>query len=191
MIAGMVSSLLSLALDKPLRQDLAMTGEITLTGKVLPVGGIKEKVQRHLLAQHPVRPNSPYGRPQVIAARRAGVKTVVFPEGNKKDWNELEPYLREGSATTCPPFLHSRCTLHRPGGTLRGLLRGRFQSCFPRCTEGVPPRFRYVPVLMATASSSPATMNSSLAVQQPRDSGKGLWGRQHLGPSRQQTPQKQ
>ncbi|ELR16818.1 ATPdependent protease La, putative [Acanthamoeba castellanii str. Neff] len=72
---GMVSSLLSLGLGTALRQDVAMTGEITLTGKVLPVGGIKEKV---------------------IAARRAGVKTLVFPEGNRKDWDELEPFLREG-----------------------------------------------------------------------------------------------
>jgi ATP-dependent Lon protease len=73
----MVSSLLSLGLGRALRQDVAMTGEITLTGKVLPVGGIKEKV---------------------IAARRAGVMTLVFPEGNRKDWDELEPFLREGAA---------------------------------------------------------------------------------------------
>lgn len=49
---------------------------------------------------------------QVIAARRAGVKTVVFPEGNKKDWNELEPYLREGlfsllfSGQSAPVLIH-------------------------------------------------------------------------------------
>jgi Lon-like ATP-dependent protease len=73
----MVSSLLSLGLGRALRQDVAMTGEITLTGKVLPVGGIKEKD---------------------IAARRAGVKTLVFPEGNRKDWDELEPFLRGGAA---------------------------------------------------------------------------------------------
>ena len=39
----MVTALLSLALGKPVRQDIAMTGEVSLTGKVLPVGGIKEK----------------------------------------------------------------------------------------------------------------------------------------------------
>lgn len=72
---SMVTSLLSLAMDKPVRQDMAMTGEITLTGKVLPVGGIREKV---------------------IAARRANVKCLVFPLENKKDWHELPEYIRTG-----------------------------------------------------------------------------------------------
>lgn len=60
----MTTSLLSLALDTPVRADVAMTGEISLTGKVLAVGGIKEKV---------------------IAARRSGVHTVVLPSANEKD----------------------------------------------------------------------------------------------------------
>merc|ERR1719316_1887947 len=55
----MVTSLLSLAMDRPVREDVAMTGEISLTGKVLAVGGIKEKV---------------------IAARRASITCVVLPE---------------------------------------------------------------------------------------------------------------
>jgi Lon-like ATP-dependent protease len=72
---SMVTSLLSLAMNKPVRQNLAMTGEITLTGKVLPVGGIKEKV---------------------IAARRANVTTLIFPIENKKDWLELPDYIKQG-----------------------------------------------------------------------------------------------
>uniref|UniRef100_A0A7S1TFE0 Lon protease homolog n=1 Tax=Compsopogon caeruleus TaxID=31354 RepID=A0A7S1TFE0_9RHOD len=70
-----VSSLLSLALDRPLRQNLAMTGEITLTGKVLGVGGIREKI---------------------IAAKREGLKLVILPTSNQKDWEELPEYVRAG-----------------------------------------------------------------------------------------------
>mmetsp|Transcript_37123 Transcript_37123/g.54588 ORF Transcript_37123/g.54588 Transcript_37123/m.54588 type:complete len:1044 (+) Transcript_37123:158-3289(+) len=71
----MVTAMLSLAMDKPIRNDLAMTGEISLTGKVLPVGGIKEKT---------------------MAARRAGIKCLIFPEANKKDFDELPEYLKDG-----------------------------------------------------------------------------------------------
>ena len=69
------TSLLSLAMDKPVKPNLAMTGELTLTGRVLPVGGIKEKT---------------------IAARRSGVKTIIFTQGNKKDYDELSEDIREG-----------------------------------------------------------------------------------------------
>nr|CCA20675.1 unnamed protein product putative [Albugo laibachii Nc14] len=70
----MVTALLSLALDKAVRPDLAMTGEVSLTGKVLPVGGIKEKT---------------------IAAKGAGVSVLVLPKGNQRDYEELEEYLRK------------------------------------------------------------------------------------------------
>jgi Lon-like ATP-dependent protease len=72
---AIVSALLSLALNKPLIQNFAMTGEISLTGKVLPVGGIKEKV---------------------IAAKRSGVKTIILPHENQKDFNELQDFIKEG-----------------------------------------------------------------------------------------------
>ncbi|CAG9773095.1 unnamed protein product [Ceutorhynchus assimilis] len=70
-----VTALLSLAKNKPTRQDLAMTGEISLMGKVLPVGGIKEKT---------------------IAAKRSGVKCIILPEENKKDFNDLPTFITEG-----------------------------------------------------------------------------------------------
>lgn len=71
---SMTTALLSLAMAKPVKQDLAMTGEMSLTGMVLPVGGIKEKV---------------------IAARRSGVKTIVLPQANQRDVEELADYLKE------------------------------------------------------------------------------------------------
>ncbi len=70
-----VTALLSLAMDKPVRPDLAMTGEISLRGKVLPVGGIKEKV---------------------IAAKRAGVDTVILPNDNRKDFADLPEVVKSG-----------------------------------------------------------------------------------------------
>jgi ATP-dependent Lon protease len=63
----MVSALSSLLTGRLVHSDTAMTGEITLRGKVLPVGGIKEKV---------------------LAAKRAGIKTVILPRLNKKDLDE-------------------------------------------------------------------------------------------------------
>ena len=71
----MAAALLSMILNKPVRKHLAMTGELTLTGQVLPIGGVKEKV---------------------IAARRVGCKLLIFPEANRKDFDELPDYLRKG-----------------------------------------------------------------------------------------------
>uniref|UniRef100_A0A8C6UNH1 Lon protease homolog, mitochondrial n=1 Tax=Neogobius melanostomus TaxID=47308 RepID=A0A8C6UNH1_9GOBI len=70
-----VTALLSLATNTPVRQDLAMTGEVSLTGKVLPVGGIKEKT---------------------IAARRAGVTCIILPMENQKDFSDLADYIKQG-----------------------------------------------------------------------------------------------
>ena len=64
----MLTALVSLLSQKTIRNDLAMTGEITLRGQVLPVGGIKEKV---------------------LAAHRAGIKTIVMPKWNEKDLEDI------------------------------------------------------------------------------------------------------
>ena len=71
----MATALLSLARGEPLKTALAMTGELSLTGQVLPVGGIREKV---------------------IAARRIGIKELILPDDNRKDYQELPDYLQEG-----------------------------------------------------------------------------------------------
>jgi ATP-dependent Lon protease len=71
---AMVTALASLYSDKPARSDTAMTGEITLTGLVLPIGGVKEKV---------------------LAARRAGIHRVILPRDNEKDLRELPDHVRK------------------------------------------------------------------------------------------------
>lgn len=70
-----VTALLSLAMNTPARQNVAMTGEVSLTGKILPVGGIKEKT---------------------IAARRAGVTCILLPAENQKDFSDLPAFITEG-----------------------------------------------------------------------------------------------
>lgn len=69
----MLTALASLLLDKPVATDLAMTGEVTLRGAVLPVGGIKEKV---------------------LAAHRAGIRTVLLPSKNRKDLPDIPESVR-------------------------------------------------------------------------------------------------
>jgi ATP-dependent Lon protease len=71
----MMSTIASILTDRPVRPYLAMTGEITLRGKVLPVGGIKEKI---------------------LAARRAGIKEIILCKENKKDVEEVEKAYVEG-----------------------------------------------------------------------------------------------
>jgi ATP-dependent Lon protease len=66
----MVTALVSLLRGQPMRRRMAMTGEVTLTGQVLPIGGVKEKV---------------------LAAHRAGVNELILPEENRKDMMEDVP----------------------------------------------------------------------------------------------------
>jgi ATP-dependent Lon protease len=70
----MTSAMASLYSSLPARSDIAMTGEVTLAGLVLPIGGVKEKV---------------------LAARRAGIKRVILPQGNKKDLRDLPDHVRQ------------------------------------------------------------------------------------------------
>jgi ATP-dependent Lon protease len=72
---SMATALYSLAVDKPVKKRLAMTGELSLTGLVMPVGGIKEKT---------------------IAAKRARVKTLVLPHQNSRDFEELPDHVKKG-----------------------------------------------------------------------------------------------
>ncbi|MBE6624315.1 MAG: endopeptidase La [Ruminococcaceae bacterium] len=70
----MTTALVSILSARPVRRDIAMTGEITLRGKVLPIGGLREKT---------------------LAAYSAGVKTILIPEKNIKNLEEIEPIVKE------------------------------------------------------------------------------------------------
>jgi len=70
----MATALASVFTNTPVRKDIAMTGEVTLRGRVMPIGGLKEKT---------------------LAARRAGLKTVILPKENEKDLEDLPKYLRK------------------------------------------------------------------------------------------------
>ena len=71
----LVTAMLSRALERRVRPHLAMSGEVTLTGRVLPVGGVKEKT---------------------IAARRSGIQTLLLPAGNRRDFEEVAEEVRRG-----------------------------------------------------------------------------------------------
>ena len=75
----MATALFSAITDRKVRSDLAMTGEITLRGRVLPVGGLKEKI---------------------LAAKMAGIKEVLVPFENKKDIEEISQEIKEGLTIT-------------------------------------------------------------------------------------------
>ena len=71
----MATTIASILTGKPVKRGVAMTGEVTLRGRVLPIGGLKEKT---------------------LAAKRMGIKTVIIPNRNKKDLDELPKYVKEG-----------------------------------------------------------------------------------------------
>jgi ATP-dependent Lon protease len=71
----LATAMISVFTNRPVRRAVAMTGEITLRGNVLPIGGLKEKI---------------------LAARRAGISVVLIPKLNKKDLDEIAPHLKRG-----------------------------------------------------------------------------------------------
>jgi ATP-dependent Lon protease len=71
----MVTAIISTLTGIPVRRDVAMTGEVTLRGRVLPIGGLKEKL---------------------LAALRGGIRTVLIPAENEKDLVEIPPAIRDG-----------------------------------------------------------------------------------------------
>jgi len=71
----MTTSLLSLLLNKPIKENLGMTGELTLTGRVLPIGGVKEKL---------------------VAAKRSGLETIILPKGNMRDIEKVPEAVKKG-----------------------------------------------------------------------------------------------
>ena len=71
---GMFTSLVSLLTNKPVKSKLSMTGEITLRGNVLAIGGVKEKV---------------------TAAHRAGIRTIILPFANKRDLEEIPEHIKK------------------------------------------------------------------------------------------------
>jgi ATP-dependent Lon protease len=70
----MATALMSLVSGRPVRADVALTGEVTLTGQVLPIGGLKEKA---------------------LAAQRAGITTVIAPQRNEPDLDDIPEHLRD------------------------------------------------------------------------------------------------
>jgi ATP-dependent Lon protease len=70
---AIATAIASLFLGRPVQPDLAMTGEITLRGRVLPIGGVKEKI---------------------LAAHRSGIRTVILPRRNEPDLDDVPPELR-------------------------------------------------------------------------------------------------
>ena len=70
--AAITSSLISLALNQPTKFEVAMTGEISLTGKILKIGGVKEKI---------------------LASKREGITNIILPLSNKPDVEELKEYV--------------------------------------------------------------------------------------------------
>ena len=71
----MITAIVSVLTQNPVRKDVAMTGEITLRGRVLPIGGLKEKL---------------------LAALRGGIKTVLIPQENEKDLAEIPDNVKRG-----------------------------------------------------------------------------------------------
>jgi Lon-like ATP-dependent protease len=129
----MTSSLLSLALNMQIKEGVAMTGEITLTGKVLRIGGLREKT---------------------VAARRAGAKTVIFPKDNMSDWLELPEVRCHHHSFTPPALTHRRTSKRASKGSPQHGTRTSSKLFSPTSTPPRPTSFG-----KTNSSPSPASAN--------------------------------
>jgi ATP-dependent Lon protease len=107
----MATAMVSLVTGSPVRSDTAMTGEITLTGKVLPIGGLKEKA---------------------LAAQRAGTTRVIAPKLNEPDFDEFPPSLKDHMdflwVDQIDEVLREALEVDRPKRKSRGSSRPRGES---------------------------------------------------------------
>jgi ATP-dependent Lon protease len=107
----MATALASVFTNAPVKKDLAMTGEVTLRGRVLPIGGLKEKT---------------------LAARRAGIKTMIIPKENEKDLDDIPKYLRKDMnfifATTMDDVISTALRKKNPRRIAHKRLPGRSRA---------------------------------------------------------------
>ena len=105
----MATSIVSAITGIPIRRDIAMTGEITLRGRVLPIGGLKEKL---------------------LAALRAGITTVIIPQDNEKDLAEIPDNVKKG--LTIIPVSHVDQVIERAWSASRNRSTGRMSPTISR-----------------------------------------------------------
>jgi ATP-dependent Lon protease len=107
----MATALASVFTNEPVRKNLAMTGEVTLRGRVLPIGGLKEKA---------------------LAARRAGITTVIIPKLNEKDLDDIPKEIRKGLnfvlAETMDDVIRTALKKKMPRLIARGKKAGRSRA---------------------------------------------------------------
>jgi ATP-dependent Lon protease len=115
----MATALVSALSGRPARNDVAMTGEITLTGRVLPIGGVKEKV---------------------LGAVRAGISTIVLPKDNESDLEDLPEEIREGLKIHVVEELGEALAHTLRGGVYR---EGRLQFTGTTPAQGSGPRLQH------------------------------------------------
>ena len=96
---AIATALASIAAGRPVKKDIAMTGEITLRGRVLAIGGLKEKV---------------------LAAYREGIKTVIYPEGNKKDLSDIPKDIQKEIKMVPVKHMDEVLQLSLQGASLKG-----------------------------------------------------------------------
>ncbi|MFP4108852.1 MAG: S16 family serine protease, partial [Desulfonatronovibrio sp.] len=114
------TSLISALLNLPVRNDIAMTGEITLRGRVLPIGGLREKL---------------------LAARRAMITRVLIPDGNQKDLEEVPENVLKGLEVIPVKTMDDVLSEAILGTTPEELFCGR-ENCIPLSSRLMKDEYR-------------------------------------------------